>query len=197
VFRLCPEGLELVEIAPGVDLEADILAHMDFRPVMTRPPRPMDPRIFRDGPMGLRDELLTLPLEQRLTYDPEQNLFFVNFEHYTVKTPEQVEAMRQAIEGRLDAIGKKVYAIVNYENFEIYPDVVDVYTDMVRDLVARRYSGVSRYTTSSFLHMKLGDKLKGRDESPHIYWSQEEARRHLEELGHHPGPAAGGGASGR
>jgi len=192
VFRLCPEGLELIEIAPGVDLEADILAHMDFRPIMTRPPRPMDPRIFQQGPMGLRDELLTLPLEQRLTYDPKQNLFFVNFEHYTVKTPEQVEAMRQAIESRLDAIGKKVYAIVNYENFEIYPDVVDVYTDMVRDLVARRYSGVSRYTTSSFLHMKLGDKLKGRDESPHIYWSQEEARRHLEELGHHPAPADAG-----
>jgi propionate CoA-transferase len=34
VFRLCAEGLELIEIAPGVDLQKDILDRMDFVPVM-------------------------------------------------------------------------------------------------------------------------------------------------------------------
>ncbi len=53
VFRLCAEGLELTEIAPGVDLERDILAHMDFRPVMRTPPTLMDARIFAHGRMGL------------------------------------------------------------------------------------------------------------------------------------------------
>jgi propionate CoA-transferase len=53
VFRLGPEGLELTEIAPGIDLERDILAHMDFRPVMHRPPVLMDARIFGHGRMGL------------------------------------------------------------------------------------------------------------------------------------------------
>lgn len=53
VFRLCAEGLELMEIAPGIDLERDILAHMDFRPVMHRSPQLMDPRLFASGPMGL------------------------------------------------------------------------------------------------------------------------------------------------
>ena len=34
VFRLTPEGLELSEIAPGVDLEKDILSQMPFRPLL-------------------------------------------------------------------------------------------------------------------------------------------------------------------
>ena len=57
VFRLVPEGLELVEIAPGVDLERDILAQMDFRPII-RAPKTMDPRLFRERPMGLTTEEL-------------------------------------------------------------------------------------------------------------------------------------------
>ena len=57
VFRLGREGLELVEIAPGVDLRRDILERMDFSPRMPQPPRFMDPRIFAPGPMGLRDRL--------------------------------------------------------------------------------------------------------------------------------------------
>lgn len=181
VFQLRPEGLELVEIAPGLDLERDVLAWLAFTPLMPHPPTLMDNRIFRPETMGLRDDLLSQPIEDRLSYDPDQNLFFVNFEGFAVKSLEQIEHIRDVIERRLDTIGRKVYAIVNYENFEIYPDVVDAYTAMVRDLVERRYSGVSRYTTSAFLRMLLGDKLKGRDQSPHIYWSQQEAREHLEE----------------
>jgi len=54
VFSLSAEGMELIEIAPGVDLEKDILARMDFKPVMRQRPRLMDARIFRPEPMGLR-----------------------------------------------------------------------------------------------------------------------------------------------
>lgn len=53
VFRLSSEGLELVEIAPGIEIEKDILANMEFRPIMKTPPRLMDPRIFQTGPMNL------------------------------------------------------------------------------------------------------------------------------------------------
>lgn len=52
VFALTPEGVELKEIAPGVDLQRDILDQMDFQPII-RKVRAMDPRIFRPEPMGL------------------------------------------------------------------------------------------------------------------------------------------------
>lgn len=58
VFKLCEEGLELVEIAPGIDLERDVLAQMDFMPMMREPPKLMDARLFKDEPMGIRQALL-------------------------------------------------------------------------------------------------------------------------------------------
>jgi len=182
VFRLGQEGLELVEVAPGIDIERDILARMEFRPVIRRDPAIMDRRIFSDAPMGLRDDLLRIPLERRFTYHPQDNLFFVNFEGHVVRSHEDVERIRRTVESMLAPLGRKVYAIVNYDNFEILPDALDAYSAMVHDLVERFYSGVTRYTTSSFLRTKLGDALKERAVAPHIYESAEEASAHLREL---------------
>ena len=54
VFALTPQGLELREIAPGLDVRRDIFAHMGFTPLLGRtPPKPMDPRLFRDSRMNL------------------------------------------------------------------------------------------------------------------------------------------------
>lgn len=53
VFRLAKEGLELIEIAPGVDLDKDILAHMEFRPLIAEDLKLMDPRIFSQACMSI------------------------------------------------------------------------------------------------------------------------------------------------
>ncbi|MDU7884985.1 MAG: 3-oxoacid CoA-transferase, partial [Clostridium perfringens] len=54
VFELRNDGLHLTEIAPGVNLEEDILAHMDFVPKIDEPLKLMDERIFYDKLMGLK-----------------------------------------------------------------------------------------------------------------------------------------------
>jgi propionate CoA-transferase len=146
---------------------------------MARPPRLMDARIFRPEPMGLREDLLRVPLAERLTYDPKEDLFFVNFEGHVVRSLDDVEAIRVTVEERLKPLGRKIPAVVNYDNFTIFPDVFDVYVDMVKGLVDRFYSGVTRYTTSAFLRMKLGDALSERQVAPHVYESEAEARHHL------------------
>jgi propionate CoA-transferase len=54
VFELSSKGVALIEIAPGVDLEKDILAHMDFKPVISENLILMDEKIFKEDTMGLK-----------------------------------------------------------------------------------------------------------------------------------------------
>jgi propionate CoA-transferase len=179
VFALTDKGMALVEIAPGVNLEKDIVAMMDFKPLVKDTPHLMDERIFSPEPMGLKDDLLTLRLEDRFTYDPKENLFFVNFEGFSVYTHQTIHDIKETVEQILSPLGKKVYTIVNYDNFSILPDIVDEYSEMVKSLVDRYYTGVTRYTTSAFLRMKLGDALKKREVASHIYESRQEAQEAL------------------
>lgn len=73
VFSRQPEGLVLVEIAPGIDLERDVLAHMAFRPLVSSELKTMDARLFRPQPMAFTPDLLAKPrlnIPQRLRESP-------------------------------------------------------------------------------------------------------------------------------
>ena len=178
VLRRGPDGLELIEIAPGIDLERDILAHMAFAPIV-RSPRPMDMRIFRPEPMGLEDALLGLGLDQRISYDAERNTLFLNFEGLQVRSRDDIERIRDAVEQRCREIGRRVAVIVNYDSSWIDPTITDAYAEMVRYMEETHYTTVSRYTTSAFLRMKLGEALSRRAVAPHIFETCNEAQDFL------------------
>ena len=200
VFRLTPDGLELAEVAPGVDLERDILARMEFRPLIPRDPALMDPRIFRDESMGLRAALLAVPLESRFAFDPEAGVFFINFEQLAIRSQSDIDRVRDIVAERLGPLGRKVPAIVNYSGFDILPELLDAWTAMVQALTERYYSNVTRYTTSAFLRAKLGDALDERRLAPHVYETAAEARtqlRRFEAAPQAPQPAAVGEGQGR
>ena len=175
VFSLTDKGLCLVEVAPGIDLQRDILPHMAFRPQIPNPPRQMDGRIFRPEAMGLKEDLLRVKLSDRLSYHAGSNLFFVNFEGLAVNSSAMVQEIQETVEARLKKIGKPVFAVVNYDHFQIHSELMEPYTAMVKHLVVTYYTGVSRYTTSTFLKMKLKDALSKRGVAPHIYETGAEA----------------------
>jgi propionate CoA-transferase len=75
VLGLTAKGLQLLEIAPGVDLQRDVLAHMDFAPIVEHV-KAMDEVIFSTAPMNLREILLRLPLESRFSTTPTRTSCF-------------------------------------------------------------------------------------------------------------------------
>ncbi|MEQ9812845.1 MAG: acyl CoA:acetate/3-ketoacid CoA transferase [Azospirillaceae bacterium] len=168
VLQLRPDGLALTEIAPGVDLERDVLAHMDFEPLIDGP-QAMDRRLFMDGPMGLSADLFALRLDDRIAYDAASNRLFLNFAGLRVRTVDEVERIEDTVVARCREIGKRVTTIVNYDHFDLADDVVDAYAAMAERMTTRYYVDVRRYTTSAFLRLKLGRALEARDAAPHIF----------------------------
>ena len=178
VFGLTTEGLELLEIAPGVDLERDILAHMAFRPIV-RQPQPMAACIFRDEPMGLKDSLLAVSLIDRISWQPLRNRLFLNFQGLKLFTPKDAADVQHAVETRCKEIGHRVNVVVNYDGFEILEPALEAYAKVVEYMTTHYYDRTTRYSTSAFLLNKLGPAIYARGLATHIYETREEAEAAL------------------
>ena len=168
VFRRTARGMELTEVAPGIDIERDILAHMAFAPIVDAPV-PMDARIFADGPMGLERVLLGRGFKERISYDAARNTLFINLDGYRVHTTEDVDLVRRECEAICKPLDRKVHLVANYDGCDIDPMVADSYFSMITYLQHRYYETAARYTTSAFMRLKLGDALRERDVAPHVF----------------------------
>ena len=158
VFRLTDRGLLLTEIAPGVDLERDVLAHMDFVPAVAPDLREMDPRIFSDGPMGLSRDAL-VDLDDRLVHHPEDNVLYVNLEGLHLDTADQARALAAALERRLTTLDHRVHAIVNYDNLELGPTAEEIFFALVRESTEKHFLSAKHYSTNAFFRHQLGERF--------------------------------------
>ncbi|MBT9491522.1 MAG: acyl CoA:acetate/3-ketoacid CoA transferase [Paucibacter sp.] len=175
VLQLGPEGLILTEVAPGLDLQRDVLELMGFKPLMPTVPVIMDAALFGDAAIGLRARLLMLPLADRFSYDAPTRQFFLNFERLAVRCVDDVEAIRAEVERRLAPLGSRVWCVVNYDHFHLDPQVADAYAAMVRELSDQFYENVTRYGTAGFNRSLLGAALAARGLEPQMYDSAEQA----------------------
>lgn len=65
VFRRAADGIELLEVAPGIDVDRDIFAHMGFKPRIAADCRSMDARLFKPEPMGIDRDIAARPRRHR------------------------------------------------------------------------------------------------------------------------------------
>ena len=167
VFQLTREGLELVEVAPGVDIEQDILACMPFKPIV-RKVREMDARLFREEAMGLREALLERPLAERVSYDAARNTLFLDFEGLRLRSAGDIDALREAVTRLCREVGRSVDVVVNYDGFELDADLESHYAQVTEQLEHAYYKRVARYTASAFMRLKLNQVLAGVVR-PHLF----------------------------
>ena len=161
VFRLVPQGdgaggeLELCEIAPGIDLQRDVLAYMAFQPRIAADLKTMDARMFRPEPLGLRAQLLERPLAERMQLDRAARVLHIDFSGLQVNSSTTIAGIDAAVRALLQPFGERVDAVVNYDHFGIVPELVDAYADMVHRLAADWYQRVTRYGTTGFVKSRL------------------------------------------
>jgi propionate CoA-transferase len=160
VFQLVadPEGasaLELIELAPGIDLQRDVLDHMSFEPRISADLQAMDARLFDEETMGLREQLLDRPLDERFALDAARRRFHIDFSGLQVNSSSVIAALEAAVRERLEPLGHRVDVVVNYDHFGIVPELLDEYSAMVKRLAAAFYGRVTRYGTTGFLKSRL------------------------------------------
>ena len=161
VFELTMQGLALIEVAPGIDLERDILARMAFAPIVVDTPRTMDARLFHAEPMDLRAMLLDPDLPRRLHYDAARDTLFLNFQHLQVRSAADIDAIRAAVIALCSAIGHRVDSVVSYDGFQIAPGLEEAYAAMAHEMQQRFYGNVTRYASGAFKRMKVARALEG------------------------------------
>jgi propionate CoA-transferase len=179
VFQLTDHGLELIEVAPGIDIERDILPHMAFKPHIHKPIT-MNPRIFADAPMDLLADLLNQNLHERIRYDAASNVLSINLQAWSARKKSDVVDLQRAISKACQAAGRRVNAVVNQDGCRIAEDLYDAYADMVAYVNKHHYASMARYATSAITRQKLQDALRRRGLETHVHERAEDALAVLE-----------------
>ena len=85
-----------------------------------------------------------------------------------MRTAKDVDDIKEAVERRCrgSATGSRSWSTTT---ISASTELVDAYADMVRYMEDAYYTEVSRYTTSAFLRVKLGDALERAGVKPHLF----------------------------
>jgi len=104
VFKLQSDGLELVEVAPGIDIQTQILDQMEFKPIIDSPPKVMDKRIFINELMHIKTNLLHNQFTERFVYDEKNSgghVLYLNLQGLKIRTVIEAKELIFNIEVKL------------------------------------------------------------------------------------------------
>jgi propionate CoA-transferase len=154
VLRLVEGGLELVELAPGVDLARDVLDNMGFEPRIADDLVEMDPALFGDAKLGLHDRSSVI-VERCLQLRERDNLAVIDLGGLRVRTVDQARQVAGFLDGRLREIGHPVHMVVGYDNVDLDPALAGDFMDMLRDNERLYGLRCARYCSDAFLRRSL------------------------------------------
>ena len=125
---------------------------------------------------GLMSSCSTAPLNERFTLDAEAGVLYIDLDGYRVRTRREIEDVREAVASRVGPLGRRVAA-----SSVMTPARLIQRSPKPGSPWRRMSSGgstpCSRYTTSAFMRLKLGDALARRgSRAPHLRDPQRDAR---------------------
>jgi propionate CoA-transferase len=155
------EVLELVEIAPGIDLQKDILDQMEFLPVVSQDLKIMDPKIFKADKMNARSHLFG-SLGEHTTYHEDDHTIFIDLFGITIDGEDDIGWFTRSLSLILEPLVEKkgpIAVVVNYDGFDIRKDLEEKLTLALEVMSKKYYKSVRRFAGKAFKRAKLGRHL--------------------------------------
>eukprot|EP01013_Petalomonas_cantuscygni_P025670 TRINITY_DN47715_c0_g1_i1.p1 TRINITY_DN47715_c0_g1~~TRINITY_DN47715_c0_g1_i1.p1 ORF type:complete len:818 (+),score=223.17 TRINITY_DN47715_c0_g1_i1:201-2654(+) len=173
VFELGAEGLVLMEVAPGVDIDRDVLAHIPFKVALREGGvRVFDERLLGSQRLHIKEHLFSsdprdLPtvLGSRSSFARGSARLFIDLSGIAVDTAEAMSAFERTIEQLYQRAvkannGATVHGVLLFDDFALAPRL-DVRFRALLDRLQKYQSSVTRFTTKAFLRTRIHD-LFGR-----------------------------------
>jgi propionate CoA-transferase len=157
VFSMEAEGLTITEIAPGVDLQTQVLDRLPF-PVQVSPHlQTMDPAFFSPAKIGLT-QLGKRPVAERVRYKPEENTLYLNLEGLEFYHAEQVHEFERQLMPHFNFPGR-VEAVINYDRFHLAPAAAAAWFDLVERNTEVYFNSSTRHSSSLLFCREMGEEF--------------------------------------
>jgi len=161
VFRrtAAHDTLELIEIAPGVDLEKDILQQMEFTPAISHDLKLMDHQYFRSRKMNLQ---FFRSLADRCTYHEDDHVLYIDLFGVCLTNEEEVDWIIMSFHEVVRPITYTkgpVDVVVSYTGFYLKSGLEDYFAEGVKDVEKRYYKSVKRFSGKAFRPSLLKKKV--------------------------------------
>ena len=157
VFALTKQGLELIEVAPGIDVQTQVLDQMEFKPLVSEQLRTMNPAIFKPELMKLKEMNFVFGWDERMMYDEKKNTVYINLSNAHISQPHQIDLLRNTITRFIlnRSPDGKVHAVINYDGFDVSDSLAPQIKKLAEYLEKTFYLTVRRYTSRAFTRHKL------------------------------------------
>lgn len=121
-------------------------------------------------------------MRERFSYDPKENILFINFAGLRIDSRAQVDEMAGYVRDAYERSGRRMYAVVNYEGTEIAPEIVDYYGERIKQLQDTYALSTVRYAASGFTRSTLRYIGAAKDLESNIFETRAEAIRAIQEV---------------
>ena len=174
VFKLTKKGIELIEVAPGVDIDKDIIQQMDFKPIVNRSTiKVMDERIFSDKKMGLVDEYFSAKhaVARGIEYKRDTHTVYMDLTGVVINDQDTLENFARELQEVYKEYSENgtnpFHCVVNYDGLSLADDLVSEWEAIAKQDEELYYRSVTRYAGRAFLRHKLARSIsvKNLDET--------------------------------